>query len=148
MSEEICDGVQLLLDRMKNNPEDFEYEGKLYGYRNTMEEVLNSPPAHQPLWFLNETEKKALSDGYREMHKQRFTSGVVQTIFSPEPKYDINTDTLYFPGASAQTLTAAAQAMGHNPSKMLIPPSMAERAEQLLLEESKKRYANRHNPRP
>ena len=147
MSEELCDGVTMLVLRMQTNPEDFEYGCKMFEYANMAAELMDKN-VHQRLWFLSAAEKKALITAYTDMHKQRFTSGVVQTIFSPEPKYDINTDTLYFPGASAQTLTAAAQAMGHNPSKMLIPPSMAERAEQLLLEESKKRYANRHNPRP
>ncbi len=132
MSEEICDGVQLLLDRMKNNPEDFEYEGKLYGYRNTMEEVLNSPPAHQPLWFLNDTEKKALSDGYRDMHKQMFTAKVVQDVYRPAPEYDFNRDMPY----------------RTTPNKIIAPASMIKQATELLNEQYKKEYAKNSSFRP
>ena len=129
MSEEICDGVQLLLDRMKNNPEDFEYEGKLYGYRNTMEEVLNAPPAHQPLWFLNDTEKKALSDGYRDMHKQMFTAKVVQDVYRPAPEYDFNRDMPY-----------------RNRSKIITPQYMVHEAHKILNAELDKEYAKNCNP--
>jgi len=124
MSEEICEGVQMLLDRMEHNPEDFEYEGKLYGYRNTMEEVLNAPPAHQPLWFLNETEKKALSDGYREMHKQIFTAKVIQDVYRPAPDYDINMDRPY-----------------RNKSNIITPQSVFKEATELLNQEFDKEYA-------
>lgn len=130
MAEEICDGVQLLLDRMKNNPEDFEYEGKLYGYRNTMEEVLNAPPAHQPLWFLNDTEKKALSDGYKEMHKQMFTAKVVQDVYRPAPEYDINMDQPY-----------------RNRSKIITPQYMMHEAHKILNAEFDKEYAKNIDPR-
>jgi hypothetical protein len=130
MNEEICDGVKMLLDRMQNNPEDFEYEGKLYGYRNTMEEVLNSPPAHQPLWFLNDTEKKALSDGYRDMHKQMFTAKVVQDIYRPAPEYDINTDRLY----------------AAKPSKIIAPQHLMKQAQEILEREFEKEYAKNSNP--
>jgi len=129
MSEEICDGVKMLLDRMKNNPEDFEYEGRLYGYRNTMEEVLSAPPAHQPLWFLNETEKKALSDGYREMHKQIFTAKVVQDILRPAPDYDINMDRPY-----------------RNRSSIITPQKIMTDSLAILNDEFDKEYAKNSNP--
>jgi hypothetical protein len=131
MSEEICDGVKMLLDRMKNNPEDFDYEGRLYGYRNTMDEVLNAPPAHQPLWFLNETEKKALSDGYRDMHKQIFTAKVVQDILRPTPEYDINMDQPY-----------------RNRSKLITPQYMLNETEKILEREFEKEYAKTSSFRP
>ena len=128
MSEEICDGVKMLLDRMKNNPEDFEYGGKLHGYRNTMEEVLNAPPAHQPLWFLNETEKKALVKAYTDMHKQVFTANVVQAILAPEPEYDINMDRPY-----------------KIPSTIITPQHMIKDVTDLLNEEFDKQYAKNSN---
>jgi hypothetical protein len=131
MSEEICDGVKMLLDRMKNNPEDFDYEGRLYGYRNTMDEVLNAPPAHQPLWFLNETEKKALSEGYRDMHKQIFTAKVVQDILRPAPEYDINMDQPY-----------------RNRSKLITPQYMLNETEKILEQEFEKEYAKTSSFRP
>lgn len=150
MSEEICDGVKMLIERMQTNPEDFEYGGKLHGYRNTMEEVLHNPPAHQPVWFLNETEKKALIKAYTDMHKQVFTTGVVQAILNPpKPEWDVNMDTPYYtPSANAQALAAAAQAMGHNPSTLIAPPYMVDKATELLETELKRQYAKNRKPRP
>lgn len=127
MSEEICEGVQMLLARMKNNPEDFDYEGRLYGYRNTMEEVLRNPPANQPMWFLNETEIKALIDGYTAMHKQKFTAQVVHDILRPAPDYDINMDRPH-----------------QKPSKMLVPQTMMKQARELLNKEFDKEYAKNY----
>jgi len=128
MSEEICEGIRMLLDRMQNNPEDFDYEGRLYGYRNTMEEVLRNPPANQPMWFLNETEIKALIDGYTAMHRQKFTAQVVHDIFRPEPQYDISMDRPY-----------------QNPSKIIAPASMVKQAREILNKEFDKQYAKNRN---
>jgi hypothetical protein len=131
MSEEICEGVKMLLDRMQNNPEDFDYEGRLYGYRNTMEEVLRHPPADQPMWYLNQTEIKALIDGYTAMHKQKFTAQVVHDILKPPPEYDINMDRPY-----------------QKPSTMVVPQNMLAAADKLIRAEFEKEYAKNRNPRP
>jgi hypothetical protein len=129
MSEELCDGVKMLIERMQTNPEDFSYGGKLHGYRNTMEEVLRCSPADQPMWFLNETEKKALVDGYTAMHKQQFTAGVVQSIFSPEPKE---------PSTTEYTANLAKSMMN---TKHQVVNS-------ILRDEFDKAYAKNRNPRP
>jgi hypothetical protein len=128
MSEEICEGVKMLLDRMQNNPEDFDYEGRLYGYRNTMEEVLRHPPADQPMWYLNQTEIKALIDGYTAMHKQKFTAQVVHDILRPAPDYDINMDRPY-----------------QKPSTMVVPKNMLAAATKILNDEFDKQYAKNRN---
>ena len=130
MSEELCDGVKMLIERMQTNPEDFEYDGRLYGYRNTIEEVLSNPPSHQPMWYLNETEKQALIDAYREMHKQIFTAGVVQAILNP-PEYDINMDRPY-----------------KSPSKLIASKAMMDQARELLNKEFEKEYAKSNYTRP
>jgi len=131
MAEEICEGVKMLLDRMQNNPEDFDYEGRLYGYRNTMEEVLRHSPADQPMWYLNQTEIKALIDGYTAMHKQKFTAQVVHDILRPPPEYDINMDRPY-----------------QKPSTMVVPQNMLAAANKLINEEFEKEYAKNRNTRP
>jgi hypothetical protein len=128
MSEELCDGVKMLIERMQNNPEDFEYGGKLHGYRNTMEEVLRYPPSEQPMWFLSEAEKKALVKAYTDMHKQVFTANVVQAILSPEPEYDINMDQPY-----------------RNRSKLITPQYMLRDAQEILEKEFDKEYAKNSN---
>jgi hypothetical protein len=129
MSEELCDGVKMLIERMQNNPEDFEYGGKLHGYRNTMEEVLRYPPSEQPMWFLSEAEKKALIKAYTDMHKQVFTSGVVQAILAPEPDYDINMDRPY-----------------RNRSSIITPQKIMTDSLAILNDEFDKEYAKNSNP--
>ena len=145
MNEEICDGVKMLLDRMQNNPEDFEYAGKLQGYGNTMEEVLRNPPAHQPLWYLNETEINALIDGYKEMHKQKFTAKVIQDVYRPAPEYDINMDRPYGAKPSKlitpQKITTEALAILERELDKEYAKNYANQTEDPLLTESKKRYA-------
>ena len=145
MSEEICEGVKMLLDRMQNNPEDFDYEGRLYGYRNTMEEVLRHPPADQPMWYLNQTEIKALIDGYTAMHKQKFTAQVVHDILRPAPDYDINMDRPYGAKPSKlitpQKITTEALAILQKEFDKEYVKNYANQTEDPLLTESKKRYA-------
>lgn len=131
MSEELCDGVKMLIERMQTNPEDFEYGGKLHGYRNTMEEVLRYPPSEQPMWFLSEAEKKALIKAYTDMHKQVFTTGVVQAILAPEPEYDFNMDRPH-----------------KRPSKIIAPQNMLKQATELLNKEFEKEYAKNSSFRP
>lgn len=127
-TEEICDGVKMLLERMQTNPDDFGYGGTMQGYSNTMEDILRNPKDHQPLWFLSDVEKKALIDAYKGMHKTRFTAGVVQSILSPEPQYDINMDRPY-----------------QKPSKIIAPASMVKQAREILNKEFDKEYAKNRN---
>lgn len=121
----------MLIERMQTNPEDFDYGGNMHGYSNTMEEVLRGPPSHQPMWFLSDTEKKALIKAYTDMHKQKFTAGVVQAILSPPPEYDINMDRPY-----------------KIPSTILAPKNMVKQAQQLLDQEFQKEYAKSNHTRP
>lgn len=123
MSEELCDGVKMLIERMQTNPDDFGYGGTMQGYSNTMEDILRGPSAHQPMWFLSEAEKKALIKAYTDMHKQNFTAGVVQSILNP-PDYDINMDRPY-----------------QNQSKIIAPASLAKQAAEILNKEFDKKYA-------
>ena len=130
MSEELCDGVKMLIERMQNNPEDFDYMGRLYEHHNMVNELFEVPKGHQRLWFLSDVEKKALVDAYKEMHKTKFTAGVVQSILSP-PDYDINMDRPY-----------------RNSSTILTSKAMMEQVQQTLSEQFEKEYAKNSNLGP
>ena len=129
MDKELNDGITMVIERMKTNPEEFEYGGKMYEYANMAAELMDKS-AHQRLWFLSAADKKALVTAYTDMHKQRFTTGVVQTIFEPKPEYDINMDrpvrTKRTIGTSLNTLKQAAK---------------------ILDKEFEKEYAKNSNPR-
>ena len=126
MSEELCDGVKMLIERMQTNPEDFDYTGRLYEHHHMVNELFETPQGHQRLWFLSDVEKKALVDAYREMHKTKFTAGVVQSILNP-PDYDINMDRPY-----------------KIPSTLLAPQNLMNQAREILNKEFEKEYAKNH----
>jgi hypothetical protein len=127
MSEELNDGITMVIERMKTNPEEFEYGGKMYEYANMAAELMDKS-AHQRLWFLSVADKKALVTAYTDMHKQRFTTGVVQTIFDPKPEYDINMDR---PVRTKRNI--------------LTSPSMIEQTTKILQDEFDKQYAKNRN---
>ena len=127
-TEEICDGVKMLIERMQTNPDDFGYGGRLYEHTNMIGELFESPKGHQRLWFLSDKEKKALMGAYMDMHRTKFTAGVVQSILVPEPEYDINMDRPY-----------------QKPSKILTSKAMMEQAQQILEKEFDKEYAKNRN---
>ena len=130
MSEELCDGVKMLIERMQTNPEDFDYMGRLYEHHNMVNELFEVPKGHQRLWFLSDVEKKALVDAYKEMHKTKFTAGVVQSILSP-PDYDINMDRPY-----------------RNSSTIITSNAMKQQVKDLLEQEFEKEYAKNSNIGP
>ena len=125
MSEELNAGIKMVIDRMQTNPDEFEYGGKMYEYANMAAELMDKS-AHQRLWFLSAADKKALVTAYTDMHKQRFTTGVVQTIFDPKPEYDINMDR---PVRAKRTI--------------LTSQSMIEQTTKLLNQEFDKEYDKR-----
>ena len=134
MSEELCDGVKMLIERMQTNPDDFDYTGRLYEHHHMVNELFETPQGHQRLWFLSDAEKQALKNAYKEMHKTKFTAGVVQSILNP-PDYDINMDRPY-----------------KIPSTLLAPQNLMNQAREILNQEFDKEYlknyAQSNNTRP
>ena len=65
------DGVKLLLERIKTNPEEFT-EGKWYA-------LIQS---HK--MYLNPEDCKALDDGINTLMQQRFTEEVMKELLAPE----------------------------------------------------------------
>jgi hypothetical protein len=124
----------MLIERMQTNPEDFDYSGRLYEHTNMIGELFESPKGHQRLWFLSDKEKKALMGAYMDMHRTKFTAGVVQSILVPEPEYDINMD------------NPINRELYQKPSKIMLPQNMLKQAKQILDQEFDKQYAKNRNP--
>lgn len=70
------EGVKILLERMKTNPEEFIADG----YSMTKWGGLIS----QYRDYLNEEDKKALTDALNEITQQRFTEAVMKELLAPE----------------------------------------------------------------
>lgn len=70
------EGVKILIERMKTNPEEFIADG----YSMTKWGGLIS----QYRDYLNEEDKKALTDALNEITQQRFTEAVMKELLAPE----------------------------------------------------------------
>ena len=66
------EGVKILLERMKTNPEEF----------TTQEKWGHLIQSHK--MFLNEEDAKALGDALNELMQQRFTEKVMTELLAPE----------------------------------------------------------------
>jgi hypothetical protein len=78
-------GVQILLDRMDTNPEEFE-EGSYSKWGDIVQAVharVSSPEAHKknaPLPFLSDAEVKAMYDKLEDVRRENFTADVLRRL--------------------------------------------------------------------
>ena len=70
------EGVKILLERMKTNPEEFIADG--YGSSKWASLIM------QYRDYLNEEDKKVLTDALNELTQQRFTEAVMKELLAPE----------------------------------------------------------------
>lgn len=84
--EEFCNGVKILLERMKTNPEDFDVLGpgaRFGGFAHTMSNALINPKELDCLqdWqCLRKEEQQALIQGYKDMGRERFSKGIMEQV--------------------------------------------------------------------
>jgi hypothetical protein len=107
MTQELSQGVQILIERLKTHPE--EFFGELSASRNTLQvgkyqtkfraEQLqierhiigakdNEDSSYDAYWFLTQEEKDALRVAYTEARRARFEAEIIHTMLTPpEPAY-------------------------------------------------------------
>jgi hypothetical protein len=81
-------GVQILLERMDTNPEEFEYDiamggGKWSDIVQAVHARKNAPEAHKntaPLPFLTDPEVNALYEKLEDVRRENFTSDVLRRL--------------------------------------------------------------------
>jgi hypothetical protein len=96
--------VQVIIERLKTNPEDFFGDlndgrpqhvrfGELASKLDDLLTVKRDGDIHR-LWYLNEDEKAALLEAYKEARRARFEAKIFhQLLTKPEEvRYDINMD--------------------------------------------------------
>ena len=71
------DGVAMLLERMKTNPEEFADGGKWAHIMNKHED------------FLDAEDRQALTDGLNKLMQQRFTEKVMEELIDPQQRQKI-----------------------------------------------------------
>lgn len=69
------DGVKILLERMKTNPEEFG------DVRSKWNQVIS-----EHIQFLEEEDRKAITNGIDKIMQQRFTEEVMKELIDPEQK--------------------------------------------------------------
>ena len=137
--------VQVIIERLKSHPEDFfgdVVEGRLIGrhapkfntIREKLDDLLTDPQDGKVyrLWYLNEDEKLALLEAYKEARRERFEAKVFHTLLTKpeESQYDTNIDLALTPRGTG---------------KMIVPQNMLKQATEILNKEFDKAYAKNRN---
>lgn len=76
MSTGVNQGVRILVERMKTNPEEF-YEGYKSKWAQVVERATNAK-------WLTDEEHKLLDDAANELHRDRFTADVLKVLTKDE----------------------------------------------------------------
>lgn len=98
--------VQLIIERLKTNPEDFfgeisDRQGlglprpKFYDITDKIDNLLSHPQeghVHR-LWYLTDTERLALIEAYKEARRARFEAKVFHTLLTKPEEVPVNTVT-------------------------------------------------------
>lgn len=130
-------GVEILLERMKTNPDEF-----VEGGRSKWTRVLDSA------WsILNEDEKTALQEGLIVAKREHF-NGEVLRVLSGNLVEETTAGGLYATqlsaaiGNTASVMTnSITNAFNTAPSKIIAPPNIMKQARQILEDEFDKSYA-------
>jgi hypothetical protein len=86
------EGVKVLIERMKTNPEDFQMHpipqgvkrGRFYWITEEMQKYLNIQAGHYYMTLLKKDDLDALVDAFKDMHQQEFTDKVMKDLFKEE----------------------------------------------------------------
>ena len=89
------EGVKVLIERLKTNPEDFEVvldekykhgmkEGRFYWVSEQVRDYLSLGNQHMHLTLLMKEDLDALVDAFKEKHQQEFTDRVMRDLFKEE----------------------------------------------------------------
>lgn len=92
----MLEGVQILIDRMESNPEDFIRQPGYYTYGDDaprfmhisdyLESILAGDGGRDPFMHLTAEEKAALLVAYRKMARQAFTANIIAQVFGEAEK--------------------------------------------------------------
>ena len=144
--------VQVIIERLKTNPEDFfgDMEGRLIGrhapkfdtIREKLDDLLLEKTEHpHRLWYLNEDEKLALLEAYKQARRERFEAKVFHTLLTkqePEEK-ELNVTTRRHPVTGKYMMPTGTNSGG------ITAQSMVEQTTKILRDEFDKAYAKNRN---
>ena len=104
--------VQLIIERLKNNPEDFfgdlsEMRGlgikypKFHEITSKLDDLLMATEQVHRLWYLEPDEKEALIAAYKEARRARFEAQTFHTLLTAQKPEEHSTVTLKTQGRYA-----------------------------------------------
>jgi hypothetical protein len=141
--------VQVIIERLKTNPEDFfgdaDHRGRMPKFQGIAEK-LDDLLAHKQegfihrLWFLNEDEKEALIEAYREARRARFEAQVFHDLLSPQEEKELNVITRRHPLTGKYMMPTGATS-----GAVIAPQAMVKEATKILSDEFDKAYAKNRN---
>jgi len=151
--KEFCQGVKILLERMKNNPEDFVGGDDPYKipkfelFHDLMKDIVSGSKVKQwQDWYLfTKAEQTALIEGYKDMMRARFDQGVMRKLLEepqePLIKKEYYGKPLTTSAIQTEALKALEQAYAKNPTTFKLTPSQVAMANKLGLNPAE--YANK-----
>jgi hypothetical protein len=123
-------GVEILLERMKTNPEEFlGLDGSYSKWGRVM---------HMGREFFTEEERKALDSGLISARRELFNSEVLRVLTGNDEQ--TTAGSLYATNLGA-AITTTSNAFNTAPSKMIVPKEMVKQAKEILKKEFDKEYA-------
>jgi hypothetical protein len=142
--------VQVIIERLKSHPEDFfgDMEGRLIGrhapkfndIREKLDNLLTDPQdgSVYRLWYLNEDEKLALLEAYKQARRERFEAKVFHTLLTAPTAVDL----------AVERMDTSGKRLMQGPSSIIAPQNMINAATKILRDEMDKQHAKTRNPRP
>lgn len=141
--------VQVIIERLKSHPEDFfgdmedsrlrRLTPKFSTIREKLDDLLIEKPdvghIHR-LWYLNEDEKLALLEAYKEARRARFEAKVFHTLLTAPTAVDLAVERM---DTSGKRLMQGWQ--GQVPLGIVAPQNMLKQATEILNNEFEKEYA-------
>ena len=142
--------VQVIIERLKSNPEDFFGDdgprGSIPRFRNILDKLDNLLTENQDgqvhrLWFLEPEEKAALIEAYKEARRARFEAQIFHDLLSPPEEHEgVNLATRQHPVTGKYMMpTGAANGAA------ITSQSMVEQTTKLIRDEFDKQYAKNRN---
>jgi len=138
--------VQVIIERLKTHPEDFFGDlndgrpqpvkfGELASKLDDLLTVKRDGEIHR-LWYLNEDEKAALLEAYKETRRARFEAKIFHQLLSSQEVQEVRTVTQrYHPHTGKPLMTGWTD-----------PRAMGAQVQ--IIKDEEKVYAKNRNPRP
>jgi len=135
--------VQVIIERLKTNPEDFfgdaDSRGRIPRFSTILDKLDNLLTENQDgqihrLWFLEPEEKAALIEAYKEARRARFEAQVFHDLLSPQDIPEVKSgERRGLDGRKLMQGWSDPRAMG---------------AQVQIIKDEEKVYAKNRNPRP